>query len=508
MKHRKSRPRNRSRIVALAALAAFAVVVPAQIGAANGALPIPTLPIGPLTGAFTGTAATANPLPHEPIPQNPFLSPNGTNSMHNDAYGSNAYEVSGPLGHHLVMRSASYGVSECATMAFDSRGHIVGLCGGLPGFSLRLIDPTTLRTLGPDLKTSARALYPVTNPFTDICGGTYFSLSQDDIAYVVTTARHVIKVRVNGNSFTQIGSYDVSAAVPSTDCLVATLPDWSGRTFFVTQGGIVGDIDPTTGAVKTMHLPAGEGIFNSISGDESGAIYLVTDHKLYAVAADATGAPVIRWSTAYDRGTVQKPGQLSQGSGTTPTLIGQHIVAITDNADPRMHVQFYQRDGANAGQLICQAPVFGAGASDTENSLAYAGGTGGDASVIVENNYGYKGVQSTELGQTTTGGVAKVTLHADGTCGVDWTNPIVSPTPVPKVSLANGLLYLYAKPKSNPLDDSWYFSAVDIRTGKTQWMQRTGNGIQWNNHYASIYVGPDGAAYMPTLAGLIRFKDS
>ncbi|MCW2855228.1 MAG: hypothetical protein JWR52_843 [Marmoricola sp.] len=503
---------NRVRLIAITVIAALAVLVPAQIGAADGLLPIPSLPTDFLTESFTGTAATANPLPHDPIPQNPYLSPNGTNSMHNDAYGSNAYEVSGPLGVHLSVRSASYGVSECATMAFDSRGNIVGLCGGLPGFALRLIDPTTLRTLGPDLTTSNRSLYPLTNPFTDICGGTYFSLNsspgQDDIAYVVTSARQVLKVRVDPNGFTTLGTYDVSGVVASDDCLVATLPDWSGRTFFVTQNGVVGAIDPTTGAVRTLQLPAGEGIYNSISGDQTGAIYLVTDHKLYAVAADASGTPVIRWSAAYDRGSVQKPGQLSQGSGTTPTLIGQHIVAITDNADPRMHVQFYQRDGADAGKLLCQAPVFGDGASDTENSLAYAGGSGGSASVIVENNYGYAGVQSTELGATTTGGVAKVTLNADHTCQVDWTNPIVSPTTVPKLSLANGLLYLYAKPKSWLLDDSWYFSAVDIRTGKTKWMQRTGNGIQWNNHYASIYLGPDGAAYMPTLAGLIRFKDS
>jgi len=60
------------------------------------------------------------------------------------------------------------------------------------------------------------------------------------------------------------------------------------------------------------------------------------------------------------------------------------------------------------------------------------------------------------------------------------------------------------KPASNALDDSWYFTAIDVRT---RWTQRTGNGIQWNNHYASIYLGPDGAAYMPVLSGLIRFAD-
>jgi hypothetical protein len=499
---------NRARLVPLAVLASLAVLVPAQLASANGNLPIPSLPTDFLTPSFSGTAATANPLPHEPIPQNPYLSANGTNSMHDDAYATNAYEVSGPLGKRIKVTSATYGVSECATMGFDSRGRIVGLCGGLQGFALRLIDATTLRTIGSDLTTSTRALFPLTNPFSDICGGTYYYLSQDDVAYVVTTKRTVIKARVDEGGFTKLGEYDLSAQVPTDDCLVATLPDWSGNIFFATQDGRVGFINPTTGVAKSMKFPDGDGIYNSISGDATGAIYLVTDHRLAAVEADSDGAPVVRWSTTYDRGTQQKSGQLSQGSGTTPALIGDHVVAITDNAEPRMNVQFYQRDGADAGKLLCQAPVFGAGASDTENSLTYAGGSGGSASVIVENNYGYDGVQSTMLGNTSTGGVAKVTLNADhSTCQVDWTNPIASPTPVPKVSLANGLLYLYAKPRSNLLDDSWYLAAVDVRTGQTRWMQRTGNGIQWNNHYASIYLGPDGAAYMPTLTGLVRFKD-
>ncbi|MFL6106511.1 MAG: hypothetical protein ACJ72L_06075, partial [Marmoricola sp.] len=339
------------------------------------------------------------------------------------------------------------------------------------------------------------------NPFSDICGGTYFSLSNDDVAYVLTTTKQLWKVKVGPTGFTKVGSYDVSGAMPADDCLVATLPDWNGNIFFATQQGRVGFINPTTGAVKAIAL--GEGIFNSVSGDESGAIYLVTTQRLVAVEADSTGTPVVRWAETYDRGSTQKPGQLSQGSGTTPTLIGDDLVAITDNADPQMHVIFYQRNGNPAHRKICEAPVFGAGTSDTENSLVYAGGH----SVIVENNYGYAGVQSTLLGKTTSPGLAKVDLNDDGTCSVAWTSALSAPTSVPKVSLGNGLLYAYTKAPSNFLDDSWYFTAFDVRTGATRWKQRTGNGIQWNNHYAAIYLGPDGAAYMPTLTGLIRFKD-
>jgi len=488
-----------ARILVVALLAVVAALVP--VAAGSSPLPIPTLPTDLLTEPFTGTPAVAQPLDHEPIGQNPVLAPNGSNSMHNDAYASDAYESAGPLGRDLEVRSATYGVSECATIAFDSRGRIVGLCGGLEGFTLRLIDPTTLQQVA-QLQTSSRDLLSLSNPFSDICGGTYFYLDRNDVAYVLTTAKQIWKIQIGTDSLTKVGSYDVSAQVPGNDCVVATMPDWSGRIFFATQQGRVGVVDPATGQVRTMQF-AGEGIFNSLAGDETGAVYLVTTQRLAAVEADASGTPVVRWSEPYDRGTTKKPGQLSQGSGTTPTLIGRDLVAITDNADPQMHVIFYRRSGTAGEREICRVPVFGAGASDTENSLAYAGGH----SVLVENNYGYAGVQSTVLGQTTSPGVARVDLEDDGTCHVAWTSPVTAPTSVPKVSLANGLLYVYTKPASNLLDDSWYLTALDVRTGATQWSQRTGNGIQWNNHYASIYLGPDGSAYVPTLSGLIRFHD-
>ncbi|HEY0902867.1 MAG TPA: hypothetical protein VGE14_03170 [Marmoricola sp.] len=490
----------RVRLVAAVLLAALVALVPASTGSA-GALPIPPLPTDLLTEPFSGAPATAQPLAHEPIGQNPFLAPNGSNSMHDDAYATDAYEVSGPLGRDLTVRSASYGVSECATIAFDSRGRIVGLCGGLEGFTMRLLDQTTLAQIA-QLTTSTRSLLPLSNPFSDICGGTYFYLDGHDAAYVLTTTKQIWKVQVGATSLVRTATYDVAAQVPGDDCVVATMPDWSGRIFFATQQGRVGVVDPATGAVEVMQF-AGEGIFNSLAGDETGAIYVVTTHRLAAVEADATGVPVVRWSEPYDRGTQTKPGQLSQGSGTTPTLIGKHLVAITDNAEPRMNVVYYRRSGGGADREICRVPVFAEGASATENSLAYAGGR----SVIVENNHGYAGVQSTLLGATTAPGIARVDLAPDGSCHVAWTSPLTAPTSVPKVSLGNGLLYVYTKAASSLLDDSWYFTAVDVRTGATRWKQRTGNGVQWNNHYAAIYLGQDGAAYMPTVAGLIRFQD-
>ena len=146
--------------------------------------------------------------------------------------------------------------------------------------------------------------------------------------------------------------------------------------------------------------------------------------------------------------------------------------------------------------------MFAPGASDTENSLTAVGN-----GVIAENNYGYKGPQSTLLGATTSPGIARVDVTANGQCVNTWTSSVVAPTSVPKASLESGLLYVYSKPKSL-ISDPWYFTAIDLRTGKTMWSKLTGIGPQWNNHYASIYLGRDGSGYIATLTGLMRIHDS
>ena len=135
------------------------------------------------------------------------------------------------------MKSASYGVRECATIAFDSHGRIVGLCGGLEGFGMMVIDPVTLKPIS-ELRTSARNLLTSANPFTDICGGTYFFLDADDVAYPTTGQKTVLKIKVQPDGkLVKEHEWSVAAHIPADDCLIATMPDWDGRIWFFTQQG-------------------------------------------------------------------------------------------------------------------------------------------------------------------------------------------------------------------------------------------------------------------------------
>ena len=191
------------------------------------------------------------------------------------------------------------------------------------------------------------------------------------------------------------------------------------------------------------------------------------------------------------------------GSGTTPTVLPSGLVAITDNAEPRMNVQFYN---AGSGELVCETPVFSAAESASDNSLVAVG----DASIVVENNYGYEGPLTTTLGRATTGGLARVDAVGSGDereCQVAWTSDEIAPTSVAKVSLENGLVYAYTTRSSRWGVQAWYVTAIDAATGETAFSVRTGTGSMFNNHYAAVTLAPNGSLYIATLAGMVRLRD-
>jgi hypothetical protein len=495
----RTTPRHRLLLVPATLLALGA----ASTTPATGSVPIPPGPADAGVTQFEGKAAKPRPVRSRPVPEHPFLAANDRNSMHNDAYATDAYAGPGPLGRKLQLSSATYGIEECATMAFDRKGRIEALCGGLEGSRLMLLDPETLDVLAAH-PMPPRRLNPEKTPLEDICAGAYFYLDHRDRAVIATTDAQIWVVGQTetplGTGFELLKQYDLAAHVPDGDCLVALLPDQDGLIWFVTQEGGVGTVHPRTGRVRSNRLK-GEKIVNSFATDETGGVFIVSDHALYRFDSGRSGRPRVTWRETYDRGSTQKPGQLSQGSGTTPTLVGRDLVVITDNADPRMRVLAFKRTAEpRRHRRVCAQPVLRKGASATENSIVAVG-----RAVLVENNYGYTGPTSTMAGASTTPGIARVDFRRDG-CRVRWTSKEIAPTSVPKASLANGLLYVYTKPEGE-MADPWYVTAIDVRTGRTVWRRLTGTGAQWNNHYAAIYLGPDGSLYVATMAGVIRLKD-
>ena len=483
---RRMRP-NRWVLGGVVAVVAVAVAVVALLP--DGRLPIPPGGGQFVTSSYDGRAAQAQPISLS-VPQHPGLAANGSSSMHDDAWATDSYQGPGPLGENPEVTSSWYGLEECATLAFDPQGRLVALCGNRTGPVLHTLDPTTLRPLDtldlPDREKSDK------KPWEDLCGGAYFYLDARGRAVVATTDRRILTVDSDG--LEQVDEVDLGHVVPDDDCLVALLPDWEGNTWYVTQDGRVG----VAGGADPLDLD-GE-IANSIASDDTG-VYLVTTEAFYKVALDDAGAPTVLWQAAYDNGDQKKPGQLSAGSGTTPTVLPSGLVAITDNAEPQMHVQFY---AVTDGALVCEAAVFGKGESASDNSLVAVG----DASVVVENNYGYDGPWSTMAGRSVPGGLARVDADpGTGDCSVGWQSAEVAPTSVAKASLATGLVYAYTTRPSWWGVSAWYLTAIDARTGETTFSVRTGTGTLFNNHYAAVTLGPDGSAYVATLGGMVRVRD-
>ncbi|HYC24034.1 MAG TPA: hypothetical protein VEI94_15085 [Candidatus Bathyarchaeia archaeon] len=485
-------------------LAAIALAALAFLGGRALADPIPggPLPPGP---AFIGEPAEPQPVVAPAPPQHPFMAPNERSNIHDDAYMSDAYQTAGPLGNAIEEATAALG-GDCGTVTFNGRGRIVTVCVGVQLPTLYLLEPDTLATLA-SLPLPPRV--PSSNPFQEFSGGGYFYLDEQDRAVIPTTNHHIFVVAIQedamGPSFEVERDYDLSAAIPDSDRTTSALPDWSGRLWFVTRFGVVGTVDPASGTVASRSL--GEEIENSFAVDETGGVFIVSDKAMYRFDADASGAPQVTWREVYPNSDIHKPGQVNAGSGTTPTLMGPSWVAITDNADP-MDIVVYRRERDLAGpRTVCIQPVFSAGASDTENSLIGAG-----RAMIVENNYGYTGPTATQGGLSTTPGIERVDIDPDGNgCTPVWHSDERAPTVVPKLSLATGLVYTYTKdpePPGTDAFDPWYLTALDFATGTTRWKRLAGTQTGFNNNYAPVTIGPDHAAYVGVLAGLVRLADT
>jgi hypothetical protein len=452
--------------------------------------------------AFIGSPARPRAVSAPTVPQNPFMAPNGRSNLHDDAYMTNTYLFSGPLGNQMQTLSTFQG-AECASLTVDSFGRLVTVCIGLEGVRVVMLDPKTLEQLAvmelPPRKASTN------NPFTSFSGGGYFYLDQSDRAVIPTTNDQIWVVGETsgptGPAFELQRTYDLSSFMASEDQIISALPDWSGRIWFATTQGLVGTIDPASGAVKTMNLA--EKIGNSFAVDRTGAVFIVTDRALYRFDAAPDGSPRVTWRETYANIGIVKPGQTEDGSGTTPNLMGRKYVAITDNADPMDVVVYRRAKGISGSRLVCTVPVFGMGASSTDNSLI---GTG--RSIIVENNFGYTGPTATTKGASTAPGIERIDINKEGTrCTQVWYSGERAPSAVPKLSLANGLVYAYTKPSRTDEIDAWYLTALSFRTGKTVYQQLAGTGLGYNSNYAPVSIGPDGTAYVGALGGLILLRD-
>jgi hypothetical protein len=491
----------RDRLTTLAAAATAVAAIAAPPAAAE---PIPERPPVIPPPEFIGERAQANPisLGAAPTPpRHPFMAPNDSSNIHDDAYQTDSADRPGPLGREME-RVSTFQEAECASLTFDRKGRVETVCVGVDRPTLVLMHPRTLDTLAeyelPEREPGGGS------PTSDFSGGGYFYLDHRDRAVVVTNDRHLYVIaQRDGPEFERVRNYDLNPVLDSDDKLVAAMPDWSGLIHVVSKEGVVVTVDPSQRDGRIRSLDLQEPIGNSFAVDEDGGVYVVTDEALYRLDADRRGRPRVTWREEYENIGVTKPGQTQAGSGTTPTLMGSDHVAITDNDDPMNVVVYKRKANVNGERQVCEQPVFEQGASATDNSLIAT-----KRSLVVENNFGYAGPQSTVGPGSTAPGLERVDLDRDGSgCSLTWHSDERAPSVVPKLSLRNGLVYTYTKDPDPTFEDPWYLTAIDFRSGETIYKRLAGRGLGFNNNYAPISIGPDGTAYVGVLGGLVALRD-
>jgi hypothetical protein len=499
--------------------------------------------------------STAAARPYD-VWQNPFLSPDPGNNVHDDSYLSDSYPYAGPVGgkatvtqvNEIDIDGRKLPLGECAGQAFDADGNIQSVCAGVAGPSADSVQRYVV-TLDRD-SMRALACYPFDKPLektgkVDFGGAGYFYQDNDFRMVVAMPNGHVLVLRrvpsstdctrgyiadADYNLTGPGGSIPIPPGLASLD-LYALVPDKAGNIWFTTAQGVVGTIDPKgkthwidlndpTGTGQRQPQPdkGYEAIANSHAVDEGdtasdpSGVYVVTTYRLYRLSTAATGNPKIDWSTTYDRGYGTKSGQVSPGSGTSPTVFrmgGRRFVTIADNA-VYMNVNVYRAEatlGAGESRLFAQTTPFGKNdkVSD-ENSLIVASGADGKSvDIYAENNYGNDTVSSTLGKAVTVPGFARMHLQSDGSFAIaSVNNTIAVPSLVSKMSAFTDIVYTY-----NKTQDGWYLTGLDANDlNKVRFSVFVGGGTPaYNNFYAALSLDRDGRkVWIGTLFGLTRVE--
>ncbi|ROO86364.1 hypothetical protein EDD29_3928 [Actinocorallia herbida] len=463
------------------------------------------LALGTLLIATATPAAAAGPFDPRP-PANPYAGPAGTATMHGDTASSKTSPHAGPAAGDLTSSRAAL-ASACPTVLVGSDGHPVALCTEIFGQNptVHLLDPTDGQSI-TDLGLTKGSLL----------GGVYAYLDDLDRLVVIDGSRDLLRVghrkNASGDWELHIASrLPLDSVIAEDDAVIGISPDWQGRVWFATSKGVVGTADDATGTIKTTTLPAGEKIANSISTVPDGTA-VVTTHATYLLRADTTGTPTVIWRRTYDRGPGRKPGQLSWGSGSTPTFFGPtgtDYVTIVDNANPKVSLIVYN---AATGAQICKLPVLSAGGSGSENSPLASG-----SAVFLASTYGYPYPALPDDAGTSVpasadfpGGLTRVDVTATG-CTVAW-DIVLRSAAVPRLSLADGLLRtVIRKPvisgsTSTGIFDTFAYTEIDPATGATVRTKNLGVGFIYDSLQMAGTITP-GVYWQGTTTGVLRITN-
>ncbi|WP_424322814.1 hypothetical protein [Gordonia sp. (in: high G+C Gram-positive bacteria)] len=464
------------------------------IAAATAVLGLAAVSTNPLDGLGTAVAS----------PAIPGVGPAATSLMHGDPESTDSTPFRGPgRTAHLAASSSPGGV--CAATFVGSDGFPISLCTAyVAGDPPQVATPVV--TLFNPKNAQVLARLPLTKG--QLLGGVYGFLDNHDRVVVADGSGKILRV---GHHRTPSGwklSVDKATDVSKylgNDGITGLAPDYQGRTWFATTKGVIGTVLPD-GRIGTTRLPRGEELGNGLTIHRSGASVLTT-HALYEMTADANGVPQTVWRRSYDRGTARKPGQLTWGSGTTPTYFGpggDGWVAIVDSAATPELIVYNSSDGSQ----VCRMRAFKASPQGTENSPMAKGN-----SLVIPSTYGFQyppmavnGGNSVPAFAGFRGGMTRIDV-ADGKCSRVWETTTDRMATLPRLSRADNLIhglaygpYSAVPQQVGPVN----YVAIDFETGRRVVTRQVGAAPLDEPMQLTGMIGPGGVLWQGTITRMLK----
>ncbi|KAG0275697.1 hypothetical protein BGZ96_003689 [Linnemannia gamsii] len=457
------------------------------------------------------TATTFGPIIS---PRNPYIGQNGLATMHGDSASSDTTPFAGP-GNATINSNRSALQSACPTLLGTSDGYIFGLCTTIFGQTptIHLFDSQEVNSLA-ELAIAKG----------NILGGVYAYVDNQDNLVLTNGDNQLLRVgksSTNGNWALTI-TYSLSLTpIPTGDSVVGLAPDWQGYVWFATANGLAGYADPATKNVVTLPLNTTggsvEGVANSISTSPAGTLISTMFATYLLTHNDELDAIKVTWRQAYDRGPARKPGQLSWGTGSTPTFFGPQsgyeYATIVDNASPLVNLLVYRTQD---GSQVCKVPLFESNNSGSENSPIGSG-----RSIFVASTYGYPypalpagAPPSQPTSANFVGGIERVDVLEDDSkgCVVKWVNNNIRSSAVPKLSLADKKIYtfvrqtpLFPDSTSTGILDNYYYTSIDSETGSIDSKQYVGAGFIFDTLQMAGLINQK-TLFQGTVTGVVRVR--
>lgn len=535
------------------------------------------------------------------IAQHPFMN-HGIGMMHEDTYSSDANPFSAVTGSQIQAYYYHFPGLGGLCPAFlytnngqDRRMFCIGFKLG-KGMLLEL-DPENMQLLSatklPPKKVKVfRFFIDPDSGFKDASGGAYYILDNGNRLLVPTSDNDILILEKQDGRFCVKKeniipmSEQRNELINKDDALYAVMPTWDDQKLFwyTTKLGMVGIVDiqnkrvlktvklktyekektqelydPNTGTWKPWNKPPlelPEEIQNSFSMDETG-LYVATTKGMYKLSYDVnTDELKTDWRCRYDPGirlpSNNKPGQMTIGTGTTPTLVdvnGKRYVAICDGTEVMkiwlFHCEFQNgqniEDLSHDKQVAARIEVFtdrSGGACENSmvgfNGELFLGNTFGYTSPFTKKAWGDAWVERhKETGALKINIAEAITAYQqnnkepvdakDLTQG--WYYPEADiGSAVPKLSTHNGLIYMYHKAQVKGkwwwclTGRNWSDGKPALQVPLAEPCKRkmlVGNSQKstsrhydfWDNAWATFSIAPTGGIHIGMFRGLMYIRD-